>query len=373
MPAPLPLSARDVTDDEFVALAKTAGRALPIEQSPAWDAFDAAASGREHVGRVAIEGPEGAIALISLTRYRLRRFTYLWARHAPVMLTEATPAIERAVRDAVAGHIRGRWPDAVFVRLHASERGGDLMPVLQSVTYDRNVILDLTVEPEAFLAGLAKKFRYTVRQSLKHRDVTVTDETDLSRTDFDALYEVYRETAARDGFGIYDAGVYWAMIESLRPHARVYVARRSPSEATADALVNDAVVSDGVVSDGVVTDGVQPASSAEEGSRVLAWAIVTLYDGVATYFYAAANAEARDVDASVRLLWHALNDLRARGATRFDMGGIDSEIAPSLEGVGRFKRKWGAPVDVRAAWDLPLKPLTYRSLRFLLAVKRAVR
>lgn len=358
MPAPLPLSARDVTDDEFVALAKAAGRALPIEQSPAWDAFDAAASGREHVGRVVIEGPEGAVALISLTRYRLRRFTYLWARHAPVMLTEATPAIERAVRDAVAGHIRGRWPDAVFVRLHASERGGDLMPVLQSVTYDRNVILDLTVEPEAFLAGLAKKFRYTVRQSLKHRDVTVTDETDLSRTDFDALYEVYRETAARDGFGIYDAGVYWAMIESLRPHARVYVARRSPSEATADAGV---------------ADGVEPASSVGDESRVLAWAIVTLYDGVATYFYAAANAEAREVDASVRLLWHALNDLRERGATRFDMGGIDSEIAPSLEGVGRFKRKWGAPVDVRAAWDLPLKPLTYRALRFLLAVKRAVR
>lgn len=358
MSTPVPLTARDAADDEFVALAKAAGRALPIEQSPVWDAFDAAASGRDHAGRVVIEGPEGAVALISLTRYRLRRFTYLWARHAPVMLTESTPELERAVRDAIARHVRGRWPEAVFVRLHATERGSDLMPVLQSVTYDRNVILDLTVEPEAFLAGLAKKFRYTVRQSLKHRDVRVTDETDLSRTDFDALYEVYRETATRDGFGIYDADVYWAMIESLRPHARVYVARRSPSEAAADAGV---------------TDGVQAASSVGEGSEVLAWAIVTLYDGVATYFYAAANAAAREVDASVRLLWHALNDLRLRGATRFDMGGIDSELAPSLDGVGRFKRKWGAPVEVRAAWDLPLKPLTYRALRLLLAVKRAIR
>ncbi len=359
MSTPSPLTARDVTDDEFVALARAAGRSLPIEQSPAWDAFDAATPGREHVGRVAIDDAEGsAVALISFTRYRLRRFTYLWARHAPVMLTDANPQLERAVRDAIAAHARLRWPDAVFVRLHASGPASDVAPVLQSVTYDRNVILDLTVEPEAFLAGLAKKFRYTVRQSLKHRDVTVTDETELSRADFDALYEVYRETARRDGFGIYDADVYWAMIESLRPHARVYVARRGAAKAVADAQV---------------TDGVEAGSSVGVTGRVLAWTIVTLYDGVATYFYAAANAEAREVDASVRLLWHALNDLRERGATRFDMGGIDSEIAPSLAGVGRFKRKWGEPIEVRAAWDLPLKPVTYRALRLLLALKRAVR
>ena len=335
MSTPAPLTVRDVTDDEFIALAHAAGTALPIEQSPVWDAFDAATSGRAHAGRLAIEGPDGTVALISVTRYRLRSFTYLWARHAPVMVTDSTPTLERAMRDALAGYVRERWPEAVFIRLHAHGRASDLMPVLQTVTYDRNVILDLTVEPEAFLAGLAKKFRYTVRQSLKHSDVAVTDETELSRTDFDALYDVYRETAARDGFSIYDADVYWAMIESLRPHARVYVARR-------------------------------------EG-RVIAWTIVTLYDGVATYFYAAANAEARELDASVRLLWDALGDLRARGATRFDMGGIDSELAPSLAGVGRFKRKWGAPVEVRAAWDLPLRPLTYRALRFLLAVKRALR
>lgn len=336
MPTSTPLTARDVTRDEFVALAQEAGRPLPIEQSPVWDAFDAAVAGREHAGRVVVEDANGAaIALISMSHYRLRGFSYLWARHAPVMLVDLAADGERAVREAIRDHARRRWPRAAFVRLHASERGPDLWPVLQTVTYDRNVILDLTVDADAFLAGLAKKFRYTVRQSLRHEDVTVADETDLSRADFDALYAVYRETADRDGFGIYDADLYWAMIESLRPHARVYVARRA--------------------------------------GRVLAWTIITLYDGVGTYFYAAANAEARDLDASVRLLWHALDDLRARGATRFDMGGIDSPLAPSLAGVGRFKRKWGAPVDVRAAWDLPLKPLTYRTLRVLLAVKRALR
>ena len=45
---------------------------------------------------------------------------------------------------------------------------------------------------------------------------------------------------------------------------------------------------------------------------------------------------------------------------------------PSLAGVGVFKRKWGEPVDVRPAWDLPLRPALYRGLRLALAAKRQV-
>ncbi len=325
---------------------------MPIEQSPAWDAFDAAVEGREHMGRVVVSEPEGAaVALVSLTRYRVRGFPYLWARHAPVMLTEATPQAESAVREALAAYVSKRWPDTVFMRLHATHTDPGLRPLLQTVTYDKTVVLDLTVDAETYLAGLSKKFRYAVRQSLKHDDVVVADETDLDRADFDELYAVYRETAGRDGFGIYDADVYWAMIEALRPHARVFVARRTdaPSEA-----------------------GIEPGADAAQG-HAIAWAIITLFDGGATYYYAAASAEARELDATVRLLWDALAALRASGATHFDMGGVDSELAPSLAGVGMFKRKWGPDVAVAPAWDVPLRPFTYRLLSLLLKAKRVFR
>jgi len=340
-----PFSVRETTLDEFLGLARRVAHPLPIEQSPAWDGFDAAVEGREHLGRVVVSDGSGeAVALLSLTRYRVRGFPYLWARHAPVMLTEATPPTESAVREALAAYVRTQWPDTVFLRLHAAHPAPALRPLLQTVTYDKTVILDLTVDAETYLAGLSKKFRYTVRQALKHDDVVVADESDLDRAAFDELYAVYRETAGRDGFGIYDAEVYWAMIEALRPHARVFVARRAdvPAEAGGDAAKGHAI----------------------------AWAIVTLFDGGATYYYAAASAEARELDASVRLLWDALAALRAQGATHFDMGGVDSELAPSLVGVGQFKRKWGPEVAVAAAWDVPVRPSTYRLLALLLRAKR---
>ena len=336
-----PFSVREATADEFLALARKSAHPLPIEQGAAWDAFDAAVEGREHLGRVVVSDASGEpVALVSLTRYRVRGFPYLWARHAPVMLTDATADLELAVRQAMVAHVRAEWPDTLFVRLHATHHAPDLLPLLQTVTYDKTVILDLTVDADTYLAGLSKKFRYTVRQALGHDDVVVADETDLDRSDFDELYAVYLETAGRDGFGIYDADVYWAMIEALRPHVRVFVARRTDVPARGHAI---------------------------------AWGIITLFDGGATYYYAAANAEARELDATVRLLWDALAALRAAGATHFDMGGVDSELAPTLAGVGLFKRKWGAEAAIAPAWDVPLRPFAYRMLVMMLRVKRALR
>ena len=352
-----PFNVREATADEFLALAHTSAHPLPIEQGPAWDAFDAAVEGREHLGRVIVSDAGSApVALVSLTRYRVRGFPYLWARHAPVVLTDASPDVELAVRAALLAHVRTEWPDTLFVRLHAVHRAPDLLPLLQTVTYDKTVILDLTVDADTYLAGLSKKFRYTVRQALGHDDVVVADETDLARADFDELYAVYLETAGRDGFGIYDAEVYWAMIEALRPHVRVFVARRTEASVEADTAT-----------DTDTDTGTHPARG-----HAIAWAIITLFDGGATYYYAAANAEARELDATVRLLWDALASLRAAGATHFDMGGVDSGLAPTLAGVGLFKRKWGAEAAIAPAWDVPLRPFTYRMLALLLKAKRAL-
>lgn len=330
------LTVTAIDDDAFLALAAGANEPTPIEQAPPWDAFDAAVDGRTHLGRVVVTEPDGTpVALASLTRYEVRGFPYVWARHAPIMLAEPTADRERSVRAAIASYVKAQWPRTVFVRLHAHREGSDLRPLLQTVTYDRTVRIDLTQDADAYLASLAKKFRYTVRQALGHADVTVADETDLTSEAFDELYAVYRETASRDGFGIYPASVYWSMIEALRPHARVYVTRC-------------------------------------EGAAI-AWAIITLYDGGATYYYAAASAKAREKDATVRLLWDVLADLRSRGATTFDMGGVDSPLAPTLAGVGLFKRKWGTDVAVAPAWDLPLRPTLYRGLGLMLKAKKALR
>ena len=342
--ATAPLIVRPIGDDAFLATASAAGVHVPLEQAPAWDHFDAVAAGRSHVARWAVGSERGdPMALVSLTSYSVRGFPYLWARHAPIMLGDPTPEAERAVREALVRHARREWPNVVFLRLHARHRAPDLRTLLQTVTYDRTVVIDVQRPVDDYLASLSKKFRYTVRQSLKHDDVVVADETDAALVDFSELYEIYQETARRDGFGIYDAEFYRGMVEALSPHARVFVARR--------------------------TDGATGAAGNSPG-RALAWAIVTDYDGAATYVYAAANHEARDLDASVRLLWDLLEILRHEGMRTFDMGGVDSDLCPSLAGVGMFKRKWGGETEVAPAWDVPVKRSTYTILVALLRVKR---
>lgn len=334
-----------VSDHDFVSFARLSHHPVPIEQSPAWDPFDAAVPSRTFWRRLAVfedSADAGAppVCVVAFTQYEGNGFRYLWAKHGPIWLHEPSMDAERHVRDALGAYIAAELPDVDFVRLHARHPGSDLRELLQTVTYDRTVTIDLTVPADDYLAGLAKKFRYTVRKALGHEATVVSDETGMGLDEFDELYQIYLETAGRDGFGIYDVDVYWSMLEALAPHARLFVARR--------------------------TDAPQPG-------RAIAWLIATVYDNAAVYYYAAGNAEARDSEATVRLLWDTMAVLRAEGVTQFDMMGVDSPRAPQLTGVGLFKRKWGEESAVDGAWDLPLKPWKYRGLALALRLKRLLR
>ncbi|MBI4345757.1 MAG: peptidoglycan bridge formation glycyltransferase FemA/FemB family protein [Elusimicrobia bacterium] len=64
---------------------------------------------------------------------------------------------------------------------------------------------------------------------------------------------------------------------------------------------------------------------------------------------AAASPEGRKTYASYALLWELLSRCRARGVTRYDLGGAD---AASAKGVYDFKRGSGArPVEYLGEWD----------------------
>ena len=92
-----PGSMSPVDWQRFQEISREAGVSLPIEQTAAWDAFDAAMEGRAPWGRVVYRDADGAArALVSLTRMEVRGVPYLWARHAPVWLGEDPTAAEEA-------------------------------------------------------------------------------------------------------------------------------------------------------------------------------------------------------------------------------------------------------------------------------------
>lgn len=329
-------------------LADAAGVAVPIEQAAVWDAFDATIAARTPWGRLAAQDASGkVVAVIALTEYEGRGFRYLWAKHGPVWLTPPTAEAERALRDALRAFLKARAPHIAFVRMHAHHEAADLRPLLQSVTYDETVVVDLTPSEDEIMAAMGKTGRKKLRRTLRDEGFLLTEERGISREGFEELYEIYRETAKRDGFGIYPAEVYFSMLAALGDSARLFVARR--------------------------TDGPGDVDSTTPG-RAVSWVLSTFYDGIGQDYYGASNAEGFETNAALRLKWHILMSLKADGCERYDMMGVGSAKAPQLMGVRQFKMQFAdetTPVD--PSWDVPVKPMKYRALKLALAAKRLVK
>jgi len=337
---------QQVSDDRFLELARRSGEPVPIEQSPAWDPYDDAVAARTFWRRLEVLDGDEPVAVIALTEYEGRGFTYLWAKHGPVWIADQTEDAERRLRRALRAYIADHAPHIVFARIHARHAASDLRELLQTVTYDRTVVIDLTPDEDAIFASFGKRRRSGIRKALRDENWDLTDESGLTREQFRELYAIYEETAERDEFGIYDADTYFAMITALGKHARVFVARRTDA-GTAE----------------------EPATP----GRAVAWVIVTVYDGKAMSYYAGANAEARRTNAVMLLRWHVMRVLKAEQVTHYDLMGVDSPRAPQLRSVGDFKRQFAPEVETDGAWDVPVKRLRYRALVVALRLKRLLR
>ncbi len=323
----------------FHAIARAAGITLPIEQTAAWDAFDAAMEDRAPWGRVLYQDADGTPrALVSLSRMDVRGLPYLWARHAPVWLGGVPDAAEEAdLRRLLVAGVRQRDPRVVFIRIHSATRGEDCHELIQTMTYDRTVVLDLDrADDEAILTSFKSRGRRDVRQALRNDALSFADETDRAEEVFGELYEILTETGERDGFRAAPESTYRTMMRSLGPeHARLYVARH-------------------------------------RGAEALVWSLVTVWEDGATRYYAGSSAEGRRMRAADALVYKEACWLRAEGVRRYDLMGIDSERTPELAGVREFKAKFvtDGPTEVPGAWDVPVHPHLYAGLVRVVEAKR---
>lgn len=315
---------------------------LPVEQSAIWEQYEAV-EGRKLWGRLEYCEEGKRIALVALYEYSMRGARYLWAKHGPVWLKEATPARERAFRDALARYVREKDSSVVFIRLHATFSADDLRDVMQIITYDRTVIIrSHGGDEEKVLADMTKEGRRQLRRSRKalaQVETSIADEREAAAQDFSEYYEVLKETAQRDGFHPHPPEVYATMLKVLgEQHSHLYVLR---------------------------VDG-----------KVAAWNLILVNDRQAECYYGATTALARKLGAMPELdVQCALilgPDLDPQGG--IDLMGMHSPRVPELFTVGKYKLNFAKGyTDVPGAWDLPLRPRLYAGLRNLLSLKRALR
>lgn len=314
---------------EEMRIAAAGVKPLPVEQSPAWDAFDKR-SGRQVFGRYQFKMNDRVIALISLTEYDVRGVKFLWAKKGPVWLRSQSPDNEKALRDALVKEVRSRDPKVAFIRLHAKYSAPDLKDLLQTMTYDRTVVVDTCGgDLDKMLASLPKDGRRSIRRSIKRMDeggAQAKELTGLTRSEFEKLYQVIVETAKRDGFFIHPSEVYWQMLDSLGPdHARIF---------------------------GVEYEG-----------EIVCWDLVILNDKQAYAYYGAHNDKAREVLGPEYLDFWVAKKLGEEGVEGFDLMGVDSMRVPELYGLGIYKRRFAmSDVEVDGAWDLPVIPGAHEAL-----------
>jgi len=217
------------------------------------------------------------------------------------------------------------------------------------IQFRNTVLLDLQQAEEELLGGMKQKTRYNVRLAERRGvEVRAIDAHNLEGVirALEVFYQLYAETAQRDGFVIRPAEYYYdAWATFLR-------------EGLAFLLLADF-----------------------EGETVAGIMLFT-FGSTAWYMYGASSDRHRKQMPNYLLQWEAIRRARACGSTLYDLWGAPDVLDESdpMWGVVRFKQGLGGQlVQGLGAWDFPVSRGAYklyttilpRYLDWLRARKRA--
>jgi lipid II:glycine glycyltransferase (peptidoglycan interpeptide bridge formation enzyme) len=183
------------------------------------------------------------------------------------------------------------------------------------------VLIDLNPPHDQILAGMKPKWRYNIRLGCKKTRVFRADAEGLG-----VFYDLFKETARRDGIAIHGIVYYKRLFEmaAVKPglELRLYLA--------------------------------------EAGQKPLA-GLITLFRGeTASYLYGASSGENRNLMGSYALQWQAMRDAKESGCTAYDLFGIPPDASPGhpMSGLYLFKTGFGGRIVHRpGSWDYAYKPL----------------
>jgi len=111
--------------------------------------------------------------------------------------------------------------------------------------------------------------------------------------------------------------------------------------------------------------------------KIIAGAILVVYDKMATYLHGASDNKNKNVMAPFLLQWQMIKDAKKLGAEKYDLGGVsmgedDKERIEKWAGVTRFKQgfaKNSQPVEFSGSYDIIINPMKYWVYRFIQKVK----
>lgn len=217
----------------------------------------------------------------------------------------------------------GDLQDPAGKEVEQALRAGKWVFSSEQIQFRNTVVIDLRRELGDLLAGMKQKTRYNIRLA-ERRGVTVRMGTEA---DFNTLFQVYAETARRDGFAIREQA-YYQRVWSTFCHS-----------------------------------GMAAPLIAEVDGNLVAGLFLFHFAGRAWFLYGMSRARYRDRMPNYLLQWEAIRRAKELGCVAYDLWGAPDRFNEKdrLWGVYRFKEGFGGEVvRYTGAWDRPLRPLIYR-------------
>jgi peptidoglycan pentaglycine glycine transferase (the first glycine) len=195
----------------------------------------------------------------------------------------------------------------------------------EQIQFRNTMLVDLSPSEEQLLGSMKQKTRYNVRLA-ERKGVRIRQGIE---DDFPLLYNMYAETAARDGFVIRDEKYYQTVWKT-------FMRSQSP--------------------------GCTPVIAEVDGSPVAA-VFLFHFAGRTYYLYGMSRDAHREKMPNYLLQWEAIRTARAKGSKWYDLWGAPERFDASddMWGVFRFKEGLGGQVlRTLGAWDYPARPWLYR-------------
>ena len=299
-----------------------------VMQSSAWAAI------RERQGWSAeFLRPAGAHALV-LWRTLAGGLRFGYCPRGPIAPTAQLPD---ALRE-LAVHAK-RAPGALVLKVDPERTAEEAAPALAAAGFQRGpdiqpvlstLVLRLDVDEDSLLASLEKDTRWSIKQPEKRGVEVYRGTTD---GDLAAFYDLYALTGRRAGFITRTTEYY-----------------RSVWRALIDA-------------------GLATLWLAGHEDQPVAGAMTWRCGDREVYQYGATNDAGRKTYAAYGLLWRSIVEARARGARRFDFGGIPADPTDTtdpMHGPYVFKKGFGGTVTRWVgAHDVVPRGFAYRAFLLL--------
>ena len=224
------------------------------------------------------------------------------------------------VLDAVARHLRSTQGSVALVAEpdwdagSAGERGleaAGFRRTESTILIPRTLILDLQQGEDELMAAMSRTTRANVRKNLKSR---LEFRKVASEAELEQVLAIYRETAARAGFGIHEDAYYRDIWRFL--------------------------------------GGDSPVVAAFDGDQAVAFVWIAKSAGTAFELYGGVTEAGQKARANYGVKWAAFTAMKAEGCARYDLNGLLND------GISDFKKQFAQHENLLSGtWELPLSPL----------------